>query len=373
MKFLIITHVEHSFSNNQYYAYGPYVREINLWVKNVDEVIIVAPISEKNIDLIDLPYRHKNIHFVRVPSINFTSIKHAIKSALVVPWILFKLIKNMNKADHIHLRCPGNMGLLGSIVQIFFPWKKKTAKYAGNWDPEMRKTATYNWQRSILSDERLSKNMTVLVYGEWPNQPRNILPFFTASYINSEIIETPVRLMEGRIKCLYCGYLLREKRPILSIHAIETLLHQGIDIELTLLGDGEEFQRISTYIDCKNLNSRIFLKGNVPPSEVKNYMKQSHFLTFFGHDSEGWPKAVAEAMFWGCVPLVRSVSCTRYMLGYGERGTIVEDSVESMVAGLKKYIHQQEYYYETAEKAMQWSRQYTLERFEEEILKLLIK
>jgi hypothetical protein len=37
--------------------------------------------------------------------------------------------------DHIHLRCPGNMGLIGCFIQMLFPSKTKTAKYAGNWVP----------------------------------------------------------------------------------------------------------------------------------------------------------------------------------------------------------------------------------------------
>ena len=31
MKFAIITHVPHIQSQNQYFAYAPYVREMNIW------------------------------------------------------------------------------------------------------------------------------------------------------------------------------------------------------------------------------------------------------------------------------------------------------------------------------------------------------
>ena len=70
------------------------------------------------------------------------------------------------------------MGLIGAIVNILFPNKQKTAKYAGNWDPKSKQPWSYRLQKWILSNTFLTKNMQVLVYGEWPNQTKNIKPFF---------------------------------------------------------------------------------------------------------------------------------------------------------------------------------------------------
>jgi glycosyltransferase involved in cell wall biosynthesis len=372
-KFLVISHVMHKQNTaGQIGGYGPYVREMNLWLKQVGQLMVVAPIEKAEFSPIDLAYEHPNITFLPVPAIDFTSIRKAVASTMLLPFICCRIFGAMCQADHIHLRCPGNMGLLGSIVQILFPSKKKTAKYAGNWDPAMCKVKSYTWQRSIIANEKLSRNMTVLAYGKWPNQSRNVLPFFTASYRNDEITPTPARDLDGkRIKCLYCGFLMPEKKPMKSIQVVEKLRNEGLDIELTLLGDGPEHGKLLAYINEHHLESCVFLAGNISVSEVKNHMQRSHFLTFYGHDSEGWPKAVAESMFWGCVPLVRSVSCTRYMLGDGERGTIVDDTVDSMAAAIKSYLAAPAHYKRTAEKAMQWSRQYTLEKFEAEIAKLI--
>ena len=44
MKLAIITHVQHIKHGNHYYGYAPYMREMNIWLKHVDEVIIVAPL-----------------------------------------------------------------------------------------------------------------------------------------------------------------------------------------------------------------------------------------------------------------------------------------------------------------------------------------
>ena len=44
--FLIISHVFHVVDSKKITAYAPYVREMNLWSKYVDNVIIIAPIAK---------------------------------------------------------------------------------------------------------------------------------------------------------------------------------------------------------------------------------------------------------------------------------------------------------------------------------------
>jgi glycosyltransferase involved in cell wall biosynthesis len=87
--------------------------------------------------------------------------------------------------------------------------------------------------------------------------------------------------------------------------------------------------------------------------------------------SEGWPKAVAEAMFWGCVPLVSAVSCVPTMLHNQSRGLLLTLDVQKDVNRLVELIQQPVLYQKTALAAQEWSRYYTLGLFEQEIAKLL--
>jgi hypothetical protein len=72
MTFCIITHVVHGFEKGQYYAYSPYVKEMNIWLKQVDKVIVVAPLKTIEKSKIHLAYQHPNIDFRAVPDFNFT-------------------------------------------------------------------------------------------------------------------------------------------------------------------------------------------------------------------------------------------------------------------------------------------------------------
>jgi hypothetical protein len=51
MKFLIIKHVAHIALDNHYFAYAPYVREMNMWLRHVDEVVVVAPLELNKIQV----------------------------------------------------------------------------------------------------------------------------------------------------------------------------------------------------------------------------------------------------------------------------------------------------------------------------------
>ena len=128
MKFVIITHVEHIKADNFFYGYAPYVREMNIWIKYADKVTIVAPLDFRKNTAIHSKYEHKAIQFVPIPKMNLLNIKSFLNSFIHTPKTCWKIYKAMQKADHIHLRCPGNIGLLGCFIQILFPNKPKTAK-----------------------------------------------------------------------------------------------------------------------------------------------------------------------------------------------------------------------------------------------------
>lgn len=449
MKFLIITHVEHIKLDNQYFGYAPYVREMNIWLRYVDQVIIVAPIVNSELNPIYEKYNHSNIDFYKVVEFNVTSISNIIKTIFRLPKVFSAVYSAMYAADHIHLRCPGNMGLIGALVQILFPNKQKTAKYAGNWDPNAKQPFTYKLQRWFLSNTFLTRNMQVLVYGEWPNQTKNIKPFFTATYSVDEIQNSEFRIQnklslqlesittesdfdfaqsdkkddnslslraESRTNennfdsaqsdrednhslslraqsrttengldsarldkieidlpptsFLFVGTLSKGKQPLYAIQLVEKLYQHGKKVRLNLYGDGILRPTLETYIKQNSLQDIVFLRGNQSKETVLKGYQTSHFL-ILPSKSEGWPKVVAEAMFWGCVPIASPVSCVPFMMGNGSRGIVLQEVLNQDVSQIITIIKDQDLYQKMAFEGQTWSRQFTTDKFESEIKKLL--
>lgn len=370
MNFLIISHVKHKPNGATYAAYAPYVREMNLWLKHVDKVTIVAPKVSGKPTPIEINYKHKAIKLNTIPTIQFTSIQHSIMSLLKLPLILWTIFKACRKADHIHLRCPGNIGLLGCFVQILFPKTPKTAKYAGNWDPKAKQPISYKLQKWLLSNTMLTKNMQVLVYGNWKDQTKNIKSFFTATFTNKEI-EQPVQRDYGSIlKFVFVGSLVKGKRPLLTLQIIEALIARGKKVCLNMYGDGVLREELQNYITVNNLEAHITLHGNQDKEVVKQALKEAHF-SILPSKSEGWPKAIAEAMFYGVIPIVTKISCVPYMLDYGNRGILIDSELKLATNTIVAELENTKTLKIKAEAATKWSQNYTLDVFESEIKKLV--
>ena len=370
MKFTIITHVVHKKDKQQVFAYEPYVREMNLWLKYVDEVQIVAPFSTENPTAIDIAYSHKNIIQKNISQFDITSFGNALKSIFLIPIISFKIFKAMRWADHIHLRCPGNVGLLGCFVQILFPNTPKTVKYAGNWDPKSKQPLSYRLQKWILSNTFLTKNCKVLVYGKWEHQSKNIIPFFTATYSKNDIVEIPEKNLNEKINFIFVGALSVGKQPLLAVQVVETLQNKGYNVYLNMYGDGEEKTKVANYLKNNKLENSVTLHGNVSKNTVKKAFQKAHFLVFISK-SEGWPKVVAEAMFWACLPITTAISCVPYMVDNGSRGALVQPNVKDIVSQIEVYLKDEDLYHEQVKNATKWSQVFTLEKFETEIKKIL--
>ncbi len=370
MKLVVISSAPLVLKQNNYFAYSPFVKELMIWAKQDTEIGMLCPIWKEDKGLLISPISFPISKLFISIEFNNTTLFNAIKSFLVSFVNFYYLIKAMIWADHIHLRCPGNIALLACFVQIFFPNKIKTAKYAGNWDPCSKQPWSYKLQRWILQNTFLTRNMTVMVYGEWPSMSSNCRSFFTATYRESDKKQTIPRALTFPIQCLFVGSLTSGKNPLYAIQLVENLLKKGISIQLKLYGEGTDRASLESYCEQVALQSAVEFCGNQEAHQIQKAYESSHFLVL-PSQSEGWPKAVAEAMFWGCVPLVTPVSCVPSMLNNQTRGLLLDVQLEQDTQRIIDLLQHPLDYKFKAEAAMEWSRQYTLDQFEIEIAKLV--
>ena len=419
MKLLVISSAPVVELDGKLHLYAPYEKEMQLWAKHADTIQFCCPIWREDKKLLIAPVSFEVEKVVELQEFDITSFSNKLKAIPLALVALVKIFKAMKQADHIHLRCPGNIALLACFVQILLSNKQKTAKYAGNWDPRAKQPITYKLQRWILSNTFLTKNMQVLVYGDWDNQTKNIKPFFTATYSESEVRGTKYevrsedeemgrrgdgetrRLGDGEtrrqgdketrrqgdeemgrrgdeesrsfrdgVKFLFVGTLSRGKQPLYAIQLVQEVYEKGKKVTLELYGEGVLRKDLEYYIAQNNLETIVSLKGNQSKEAVLKAYQTSHFL-ILPSKSEGWPKVVAEAMFWGCVPIVSKVSCVPYMLDYGERGILLQENLDTDVSQINSLLLNDVSYQKMTHEGEDWSRQFTMDKFEAEIKKLL--
>ena len=135
---------------------------------------------------------------------------------------------------------------------------------------------------------------------------------------------------------------------------------------LDIYGDGIEREILEN-----GDSSCINFYGNQPAEVLIEAYKNSHFI-LLPSKSEGWPKAIAEGMFFGAVPIVTSVSCTPWMLDSGNRGILLSLNLNNDVLNIQTLMANTSQYQNLSAAAQKWSQEYTLDSFESAIKKLLV-
>jgi glycosyltransferase involved in cell wall biosynthesis len=378
LKLLVISSAPVVAIDGKFYLYAPYEKEMQLWAKHADTIQFCCPIwrDDKKLLIAPISFEVEAIH--EIQEFDSTSFSNKLKAIPLAIVALIKIFKAIQQADHIHLRSPGNVALLACFVQILFPNTPKTAKYAGNWDPKAKQPWSYRLQKWLLSNTFLTRNMQVLVYGEWPNQTKNVKPFFTATYSEDEIMGRGDEAIGRRgdwetgVKFLFVGTLSKGKQPLYAIQLVEELHKRGRKVTLDLYGEGVLRKELEQYVDQHHLQAVVTLQGNQTKDSVLKAYQSSRFL-LLPSKSEGWPKVVAEAMFWGCVPLASPVSCVPYMLGNGSRGLLLTERLSEDINQLVTLLHHPETYQKMANEGQNWSRQFTTDKFEAEIRELFLE
>ncbi|MGR6086931.1 MAG: glycosyltransferase family 4 protein [Arcticibacter sp.] len=373
MNFVVFTHVTHRSLNGKIYAYGPYVREMNLWVKEHDRLTIVSPfIVDGSPNPIESSFDCSNIRFVRLPAFSFVDFNNRIRSFILLPFLIFQILRGLLSKGHLHFRLPGNVGLLSSLLQIFFPFRKKTFKYAGNWHQTNLQPWSYRLQRWIAKNPLLTRNANVLVYGKQINDPGHVIDFYTASYHEDDRTEFEInsKFNDSVIRLIIVGTLSEGKRPLLAVQVLEELLRGKVQAQLYVCGEGPLKDFLLGYVRNKKLESYVHLTGNIKRADVDQLLQESQFL-LMPSKSEGWPKAVAEAMWWGCIPIATEISCIPQMLDHGKRGIIVNPDAPAMAAVIMELLNDFEQSSRMRTEAMIWSRQYTLERMQNDIKRFI--
>lgn len=373
MRIVLFTHVTHRINNNKVYAYGPYVREMNLWVKASDQLIIVSPVtSQGDPKAIEASFDCINIRFFRIPEFSLVGTQNVFKTFFLWPWIVLQTFRGLCSKGLLHFRLPGNLGLIATVLQMFFPWRNKIFKYAGNWDPESQQPWSYRLQRRIVNNEYLTRNAKILVYGKKPLDAKHVVDFYTATYdvIDIKEVRSDDAYFNEPIRLLFVGSLIDGKRPMLAIDVLNTLIKGHMKCELLICGDGPLREVLVHYIQTNNLTSNVKLMGGLSRREIDELYRNSHFL-LLPSKSEGWPKAVAEAMWWGCIPVTTAVSCVPKMLDNGKRGILAPSNPHIMADAMTAILNNPSMWQNMRMEAVAWSRQFTLERMRSDIEQLI--
>ncbi len=271
------------------------------------------------------------------------------------------LLRVLRQTDAFHLRSPGNIGLVASLL-VPLVQHHRCAKYAGQWPDYPGEGRSYRLQKAILRSRWWGAPTTV--YGRWPAQPAHIVPFFTSVLTNQQMERArqaiQARPVAGVPGVLFVGRLSAAKNVDVLLRAVAGLRDAGIALRCTIIGDGPERAALDRLCTDLDLADRVTFAGGLPFAAVLDHYAAADALVL-ASETEGWPKALAEGMAFGLVCIGSARGLVPQMLADG-RGLLVPPGDQAaLTAALRGVATDPAAYVPMRQAAAAWGQSYSLE------------
>lgn len=321
-KLLIISHTPHARNAaNNIVGWGPTISEINFLAQFWEEVVHVGCLSNQPDDSSMLAYERDNIRFSPIPEFGGKSVLKKINILTNAPRIIYRIIRELKGTSHVQIRIPMGIGVY--VLPLFWFYPRRFilwVKYANNWG-HVSNSMGYRFQRWFLKKDELKCPVTI--NGYWPNQSKHLKSFENPCISHSQFESGKLveKDFHGPYKLVFAGRIEEEKGIDLLIEALPNLPEKRI-MEWTFLGDGPLREDLKSKLDEQGIDSKFM--GFVSQQDVHDQLTNAHFLVL-PSKSEGFPKVVAEAWNYGCIPIVSSVGSLPHYVEHGHNGFLLTE------------------------------------------------
>ncbi len=356
----IVSHVVHYAWQDRLYAYEPYAREIDVWADLFAEVVIAAPLRRARPPGDAAPLAGANLDVDPQPEQGGRGLAAKLGLLLALPGMFWRLRRTLKRCDAVHVRCPGNLGLLGTLVAPMYA-KRMIAKYAGQWSGYPGEAATVRLQRWLLRSRWWRGPVTV--YGRWPDQPDHVIPFFTSIMDRRQVARARAaaanKRLDGPLRALYVGRLSQAKNVDALLLALAELKAEGRPFACDVVGDGPMRRELEQVSAAHGLTDSVVFHGAVGFERVLEFYERADILALVS-ETEGWPKAIMEAMIFGLVCIGSNRGLVPWLLE--ARGLTVEaGDAKGLADALRDVDSRRDFWRERTAASAAWARQYSLE------------
>ncbi|MDT7604950.1 MAG: hypothetical protein QOF61_2947 [Acidobacteriota bacterium] len=368
---LIVSSAIHYRHGDGLFAYGPYAREIDIWADLFPHVQIAAPCRNETPPGDCLPFTRANITVVPQRETGGDNLRAKAAQVFMLPLLISGLCRAMRRADAIHVRCPGNLGLLSIFLAPLFS-RRRIAKYAGQWSGYAGEPWTARLQRKLLGSRLWRAPVTV--YGRWANQPPHVVPFFTSILTDEQVARARDAARRKRfdaapLRVLYVGRLYEGKNIDVLLAALGELKTQGVELTCDIVGEGHLRASLEGQVASLGLRDRVAFAGGVDFERVLDYYERAQILVL-ASENEGWPKAIAEGMAFGLVCVGADTGFVPEMLNDGRGIVVAPGDAGALARALRRIAESPAECTQMSARASAWAQKYSLEGLREALREL---
>ena len=343
----IISHTEHyQLADGSIVGLGSTVTEINQLLDVFDGITHVAMLHDSPAPASALPYVSNRISFVGLPAVGGPTWGDKLQMVIQAPHMLKIIHQAIKGADYFQFRAPTGIGVFVIPYLMVFGSQKGWFKYAGNWKQKDAPVA-YRFQKWLL--ERQSRPVTI--NGRWPKQPKHCLSYENPCLTQQELDEGQKvvgnKTFSRPFELCFVGRLETAKGVDLILEALASLedSQRRKITSLHLVGAGSRRTAYQQRVTAQGLP--VTFHGYLSRTEVHDIYKRSHAI-LLPSASEGFPKVIAEAMNYGCVPIVSQVSAIGQYIVDGENGLLMEAvTAQALKTCLNRFLDLEEAAFKT--------------------------
>ena len=154
------------------------------------------------------------------------------------------------------------------------------------------------------------------------------------------------------------------------IEAVARLKQADIRVHCDIVGDGAQRRQLGEQVQRLKLEECVHFAGAIDFDQVFDFYDRSQVLVL-ASDTEGWPKAIAEAMACGLVCVGSDRGLVPWMLGKGRGFVVPARDVDALTSTLRELALSPVERIEISKRAATFSQRYSLETLREALRKLL--
>jgi len=154
-----------------------------------------------------------------------------------------------------------------------------------------------------------------------------------------------IAVKEGAPTILWEGRLLKLKRCDLLVTALNKLNKKGYDFRATIVGEGEEKQRLIKMVAEMGLGDKVTFMDFLSPREAREKMSEAQIYVMTSNFWEGWGSVIYEGLNAGCaVAASHACGATPFLVKDKETGLVFKSgSADSLAEKLEMFLKDKQF------------------------------
>ncbi len=349
-------------SDGQVLVFDPVLREMRVIEDMFDSIIWLGATTLNNKPSLK-PVNSSKIKTVMLPCVSRSGLINIFFVILAYPVFFYQVLKYLPAATHIHTRGPSHPAFVAILISLLDKKRIYAHKYAGEWTMN-NIPFTYRVQRAILRRIR-KNNVRITISGRNSTNHQNVFDLKNPCIYEHELQDMnaagKIKDFSGELNLIFAGNMMHSKGILKLLQALKSETLSKRYVNLFIVGGGKLLEEVRQQAEGITGLTTI-VTGNLSREELNKLYAMSHIL-ILPSSSESFPKVIAEAAAYGCIPVTTNLSAISKQITDGVNGFLMDTTAVSDILDALNKVAAQRSLKDVSNNAINMSHLFTYEYF----------